>query len=330
MASFRIACLRPALLLGAALLQLVSAPSSAIAITNLAHPSAGPRRPASVPDNYVITPFGYFHPSCVQTLAKGEQLLADGRIQRADGTASSHAAVCGYTRFSHSGEILSAPASQGQHTAQSPEINGWVETAEVTTNDPNIAYGAILAAWTVPPQPERNDEQVLYFFPGLEDINNVQSILQPVLGWFYGQWTINSWNCCLNGVATNSGLVNVSPGDHIYGSVTSTCPAGTVTCATWNVLTVDLDTGQSTTLANTPSDGQSFNWAFGGVLEAYYIDTCKDYPRDHSLRFDYVNLFDENLKVIPHPEWGVYLDSQDTPQCHYGVKSTAHTVTVDY
>jgi hypothetical protein len=35
-------------------------------------PPAGPNRPANVPDGYVITPVGYFHPSCVQSLAKGE------------------------------------------------------------------------------------------------------------------------------------------------------------------------------------------------------------------------------------------------------------------
>ena len=41
---------------------------------------AGPNRPAGVPDGYVITPFGYFHPSCVRQLTEGETLLADGII----------------------------------------------------------------------------------------------------------------------------------------------------------------------------------------------------------------------------------------------------------
>ena len=36
---------------------------------------AGRNRPAGVPDGYVITPFGYFHPSCVRRLAEGETLL---------------------------------------------------------------------------------------------------------------------------------------------------------------------------------------------------------------------------------------------------------------
>ena len=39
---------------------------------------AGPDRPSEVPEDYVITPFGYFHPSCVFRIEEGETLLADG------------------------------------------------------------------------------------------------------------------------------------------------------------------------------------------------------------------------------------------------------------
>ena len=59
-------------------------------------PVAGPDRPANVPDGYVITPFGYFHPSCVQSLAKGERLMADGRLQHANGSVQEKAGVCNY------------------------------------------------------------------------------------------------------------------------------------------------------------------------------------------------------------------------------------------
>jgi hypothetical protein len=48
---------------------------------------AGPNRPAAVPAVYVITPFGYFHPSCVNHLAEGDVLLQDEKaIQHANGT----------------------------------------------------------------------------------------------------------------------------------------------------------------------------------------------------------------------------------------------------
>jgi hypothetical protein len=172
---------------------------------------------------------------------------------------------------------------------------------------------------------------VLYYFPGFEDINSSQtSILQPVLGWYQGQWTIASWNCCLNGIVTNSPAVSVKTGDAIYGSVTSTCARGSLSCATWNVLTLDMSTGESTTLGDTPSDGQTFNWAFGGVLEAYYVSTCDDYPLDHRMSFDTIVVFDQNLDPIRDPEWATAVDSTDTPQCHYGVKANRHEVKLDY
>jgi len=180
-----------------------------------------------------------------------------------------------------------------------PEINGWVESASITTGSPTKSYGALIATWTVPSQPYRDDGQVLYLFPGFEDINGTQSILQPVLGWYQGRWTIASWNCCLNGIVTNSPTVGVSTGDKIYGSITNSCPPGTRACAAWSVLSVDLSTGGSTTLGGTPSNGQVFNWAFGGVLEAYYVNSCDDYPSsDRQLTFEQVIVFDQNLHPL--------------------------------
>ncbi|MEO4011093.1 hypothetical protein [Chromobacterium piscinae] len=32
-------------------------------------------RPTGVPQNYLITPFGYFHPSCVREVADGARLM---------------------------------------------------------------------------------------------------------------------------------------------------------------------------------------------------------------------------------------------------------------
>ena len=288
-------------------------------------PVAGPDRPANVPDGYVITPFGYFHPSCVQSLAKGERLMADGRLQHANGSVQEKAGVCNYPHFTRSG--ISSSASEAKTP---PEINGWLENANVTTNSGTRSYGALIATWRVPPQPRANDGQVLYYFPGLEDIQDTQSILQPVLGWYWGQWTLASWNCCINGIITNSPAVNVSPGDLVYGSITSTCPPGTLSCPTWNVLSVDLSTGESTTLSNTPSDGQIFNWAFEGVLEAYYVVACDDFPRDRRLTFENVVLFNENLRPVFDPQWSGGADSTATPSCDYRVKSSPHSVTLDF
>lgn len=280
-------------------------------------------RPSTVPEGYSITPFGFFHSSCVQRLAKGERLLSDGRIQHADGTVEKNVAVCNYPRFTPTG----LPVTAG---VRLPDVNGWLENANITTDTPSESYGALIAIWTVPPRPVANDGQWLFFFPGFEDINDTQSILQPVLQWSPSQWVIASWNCCLNNIATESPVVIINAGDQIYGSITSACPAGTVSCATWNVLSLDLSTGESTTLTNTPSEGQVFNWAFGGVLEPYYIVACDDFPPDHRAVFDNVTVFDENLHPIADPKWSETFNSTVQPQCGYGVKTTRHKVSLFY
>jgi hypothetical protein len=288
-------------------------------------PVAGPSRPHNVPYGYLITPFGYFHPSCVQKLAKGERLLTDGRVQHADGTVDVNVAVCNYPRYTATG----LPVNGG--AAIVPQIDGWVENANITTGSATESYGALIATWTVPPQPTGQDDEVLFFFPGFEDINDYQtSILQPVLQWAPREWTIASWNCCLNGITVESPPVNVRSGDVIYGSITSTCPAGTVSCATWNVLSLDLFTGESTTLSDTPSEGQMFNWAFGGVLEAYNIVSCADFPPNRQIVFGHVTVFDEYLHPIHDPKWTVTSVFPSDPACSYGVKADRHEVHLDY
>lgn len=298
-------------------------------------PVAGAGRPGSVPEGYVVTPFGYFDSSCVVRLAKGERMLASGRIQHANGLVDATARTCSKPAFTRDGYQMTRQArgnASGQNyaaPATSPEITGWVENAAVVEDLPN-SFGALIARWNVPAQPARNDGQVIYLFPGLEDINNPStSILQPVLAWYQGQWTITSWNCCISGVVAASNSVNVSPGDEIFGSVTNNCP-GQAICATWNVLSLDMSTGQGTILENTPSEGQLFNWGFGGVLETYSVIACKDLPRDRRISFEEIQLFDQNLDPVRHVQWTTAANSSETPACDFGVKADPHRVTLLY
>jgi hypothetical protein len=278
---------------------------------------AGPRLPAGVPDGYVITPFGYFHPSCVLKIAEGETLLANRRIlQRADGTLENIPA-CAYPHYAASGPITAAGATK----VESPTIDGWVGSESVTTG---TSYGEIVADWVVPPAPASSNGEIVYFFPGMEDSNDVVSIIQPVLqygdnGYFGGNdWVIASWNCCPSGITDYSTPVSVNTGDVIQGTVKSTCSAGTESCSTWNITTADETTGGSTTLANSSSEGQTFNWAFGGVLEAYNISQCSDYPPNGGIFFFNLALYDYNFNQISSPAWsGTDWASGATPQCSY-------------
>jgi len=297
--------------------------ASLVSTMAYAQAPAGPNRPAGVPDGYVITPFGYFHPSCVLQLTEGETLLADGpAIQHADGTLETIPA-CNYPRYTASGEIVTA--------GEPPTINGWVESANTTTA---TSYGALTATWIVPPGPASNNGQTLYFFPGLEDINDVVSIIQPVLGWnadFAGAWSIASWNCCPSGITVESSPVPVDAGHEIRGIIRDACSAGTLSCSKWEVTSEDVSTGKSTKLSNTPSEGQTFNWAFAGVLEAYGVVQCSDYPSNGSLTFSGIALYDYNFDRITDPSWSKPNASPGlTPQCTYGGSVAAKQVTIDY
>jgi hypothetical protein len=212
--------------------------------------------------------------------------------------------------------------------AKDPNIShSWIVSESTTTT---TSFGFLSAQWTVPPTPPSNDGQILYYFPGLEDISNVVTILQPVLGWnadFGSAWGIASWNCCVNGAANEAPAQRVSPGDTILGYMFDTCAAGTLSCSSWDVVTWDLQNGLFSAVTNTSSHGQTFNWAFGGVLEVYNVAQCSDYPTTpngagggHSMSFNEIVLWNDNNKQIT-PAWKLTQWAKGlTPQCSYNGK----------
>jgi hypothetical protein len=277
---------------------------------------AGPKRPATVPEDYVVTPFGYFHPSCVRQLGQGDVLREDeGTVDHADGSREE-IQECAYPHYHSNGE----EAREERSAADLPNIgHAWIEYGSATTS---TSYGQIDATWTVPPAPASNNNQVVYLFPGLEDKTDVVTIIQPVLGWnsdFAGEWGIASWNCCAKGITWESTPVKVKAGDSIFGQVYDTCAPGTLSCATWNIFTEDVTTAKTTQLTKSSADGQTFNWAFGGVLEVYNISKCADYPSNGSISFKSIGLYNDKLVPIGSPGWSITnLAKALTPLCSYG------------
>ena len=294
--------------------------------------TASAHRPASVPADYVVTPFGYFHPSCVQEIKPGEKLLADGRVQAENGGVRP-GANCRHPRYNARGEAVTAGSAPRPAAAASTQdaVNGWVEDTDLVTSS---AYSGINASWAVPAAPASNDGQVVYFFPGLQDSNNVQSILQPVLGWnAFGDsaWTIASWNCCRDGAVNYSTPQTVNSGDQIVGTVQNNCAAGAATCSTWNINTKDVTLNVSSALNRTSNYGQTFNWAFGGVLEVYGVASCDDYPQDGAISFNNIQLFDVNKKQITQPAslaWSPNVMQQSS--CNLNSSATPSVSTLSY
>ncbi|MGA9416974.1 MAG: hypothetical protein WCF61_05000 [Terriglobales bacterium] len=289
---------------------------------------AGPDRPSAVPAGYVITPFGYFHPSCVRAVADGETVLADGRVQHTDGTVDATAPVCGYPHYTARGE-----AATGGNSRPGPLTitHSWIEDGATTTT---TSYGKLTATWVVPSAPTTYDGQTVYLFPGLVDYNTDETIIQPVLGWnsFFGEvWSIASWNCCPSGTTLYSTPVQVNTGDTIHGTIKSTCAAGTESCPLWKITSQDKTIHKSTTLNKAPSEGQTFNWAQSGALEVYEIVQCSDYPPEDATTFSKVAIYDYNFDKISNPGWSITDYYQGlNPQCNYGGQVTATSVTLDY
>ena len=112
----------------------------------------------------------------------------------------------------------------------------------------------------------------------------------------------------------------VNPNDHIQGYIASQCAKGITKCGSWAIVIVDLENGTHSEL-DTSNFGQTFNWAFGGVLEVYNIVQCGDYPAGGRIDFFEQYLYDDLGVQIAKPAWKISnVSSGLTPQCGYGGK----------
>ena len=271
-------------------------------------------RPANVPAEYVVTPFGYMHPSCVVHVRKGER-VGQNVLHHADGTVEN-VPVCQYPRYKAKGEVVEPTAL----VAPPPPTISW-DWVEDVTDFYSSNLGKQSSTWVVPSAPTSHDGQVDYFFPG------IGNIMQPVLGWgadYPTGWGIASWVCC--SPAAESAAIQVSPGDLISGTTTQTCSSGSSSCNSWIVSMTDVTTGQTTTLGAEPTQGDQ-NEAVGGVLEVYNIAQCSDYPPDGQIVFD-STFYDYNGNFVSNLNWNGSASSTDSPQCNYSARAVTQSQIV--
>jgi hypothetical protein len=255
---------------------------------------AGPNRPATVPEGYLVTPMGYFHPSCVKEVASGDILRPDEMAIRHPNGSFSAMHVCAYSHFTADGKEVPLNPSDDTATAKGE---------------------------TVPLGPLK-DAKV---FPGLQDFGNVKTILQPVLGWnsdFKNAWGIASWNCCVKGTVFKSPGEHTATGHVIYGVIFDQCSAGTLSCGKWTINTKDLTSGAFSKLFNESNFGQTFDWGFGAVLEVYNVARCSDYPSGGKLTSYNVSFYNNKFQKIAAPTWYLWKvwlgPPARSPVCGYG------------
>jgi len=257
-------------------------------------------------DEYVITPNGYFHRSCVVELAPGEK-MTDAPIEG-----------CAYPRFDRDGRAVAAE----KRTAPPPRVDGWVASQWSKSAAP---IGTIRADWTVPDAPASAGDQVIYFFPGLEPAATGDTILQPVLGWYGGGWTIASWNCCRDGVTWHSAQIAVAPGDTITGTVDGRNCDGRGVCADWRIVTASP---RGATTLDTTAFGEVLDWAFAAAFEGYGVDDCAQYPASGGVALRNVATRSTSGGAVS-PAWSSFV-ADVSPRCDVGTGVSGATASVGW
>jgi hypothetical protein len=255
--------------------------------------------------DYVRTPHGYFHSSCVQHVDQSEELQQDGSIKRANGKMRA-ATECAYPRFLHNGTRVEAKDT----STRLPETyNGYLQLVSATLSS---GTNELTADMTVPPNPTSQSGQTLYFFPGLQDAQDVVSILQPVLAWdgySANNWTIASWNCCKSGTTYVGNNVVVKSGDLIYGTMVNTSGQN------WTITATDeTNTKLASATLNTKGYSQVFNWVFAGALETYGVSSCSQFPSSGPIKFTNVQAY-VGGKVVTNPSWTIQPGTNSETAC---------------
>lgn len=324
-------------------------------------------RPAGVPADFVPTPNGYFHPSCMVTLRDDEVLGRDLILRGLDGGVRRSVAPCAYPHYTRLGRAIApvdiaAPPSPGApppacsnlgagcstgtsccsgtctSSACAQFYDGWTIAywwfASTLPPDPTLT-----GKWLVPPSPTGDSTSTsgapvtLYYFDDveMEQGNNVD-ILQPVLGYGYpwgNQWTITSWNCCTSGITATSTAVDVNPGDVIKGVTAGTnCDASSV-CQNWTVTTTDLTTGKSTVLNTTEPNAP--NVVNPAVLEAYGVTACDMFPPGgEETFFDTTLTAGADAGTLSLTYNATSDPNAGTPACGYAGTSSGDSYTIIY
>ena len=281
---------------------------------------------------YVPTPAGLYHRSCVHPLPDSARIdMRTGVITLKDGS-TYQAPLCNYPHYS-------SRSSAERSVSNTPGTNFWVEFAFDTLASSNW-YKLLRARWTVPAAPVGSycDSCAYYTFAGLTNgFGSRYKILQPVLsygyvkwggGQFGGQfWTAEPWVCDMSypglGCYPHTPPLRVYPGDSIYGDVSEgNCSNG---YCDWAIRIRD-DTqahwGQSFFFVH---DTAGYYAAEGGVVETWNLSNCSQFPVTGVF---FYNISAEDRNGIVTPNWMDTVYAGVYPFCSFSVTSTPTTVNL--
>jgi hypothetical protein len=276
------------------------------------------------PPDYLATPYGYRHKSCVHVVAQDAVVDENSDVTSANGEVT-HYGPCPYPEI----DRAAIPPTIG-HT--------WIESSFQST--PGQGFNEVFTLMFAPPYPTNEGSQILYFFPALQDSNGQTSIplMQPVLGWgtngincsesLFEHYCLASWYL-ISGNTFIGNTVDASPGDEIIMEMYVVASG-----QQWYVQTYDVSTLQDATLYANSSTW--FELASPAVFEVWNVSSCNQLPGS-SVTFSDISLY------IPDPGWTSYgavsnsLTASNnagglSPSCGYGVSinNSEGTTTLYY
>jgi len=217
-----------------------------------------------------------------------------------------------------------------------PEVyDGWTAYTEfnVTKQGPTATFDKFIGNMSVPNLPAATP-QVLYIFPGLQNINWIPvvdpdptgpfDIIQPVLqypGDNGNYWSVKSWYVTLTVGTVSSKEVKLNVGDTVYGVMQRT---GTTS---WQIISTQTSTGASTQVTVDHPQLQFQPWAYN-TIECYGCKGCSTYPTqpDH---FTGLRLYQGSNQVTA--TWQVNPQPSQMMQCNeLPVVINPNTINFDF
>ncbi len=241
---------------------------------------------------YVKTPFGRAHPSCMHRINDGEWIDQDGMV-RAGEHVVRRLPACDYApEVGVSQQVL-------------PDINtgGWVTDAFLDAPNRNgfQMFNYASSRVQVPANPPTNSGQTFYAFPALM---TAQTLLQPVLqfgpdstgGGAY--WTISSWailDTTQPRTVAFTGKRRVYPGDWVVLNLQVVSPESP---GNYRVR-ISASSGGTTKSFDVIVAPSALRRLYLGASEIWNEQTCANFPT--SLSFD-------TLAYTPDTAWNNYRD----------------------
>lgn len=266
--------------------------------------AAAPKSP-----DWVTTPEGLVHSSCVHTIPHGATFDQNSNsVVLASGVKEQPFPQCSYSPLLAPGhaETTGAPSAPGAATTW--EADSW-------WNSPQWLTG-IVSTFVVPRAPSVDGSED-FFFSSLQSSGNF-AIVQTVLRWEENQWYIASeyyWG----GNDVRGNYVAVSPGDSISTTVgTDNCSSGG-DCS-WFIDGTDIRTGQETSL--NINAGQPFISAQGGVMELAGSPACDQLPASGNIDFRGIHVYGSSHQTMS-PGWTVSNNGNNKGYCGVYVDTSA-------